>query len=84
MLFIGGECGVPTYHRYHMPDNGNSLFWYSFDYGMVHMVMMSTEHDFTPGSKQYMWMENDLKKVDRKVTPWLMVGGMIAVTICFS
>ena len=67
-----------------MPDNGNSLFWYSFDYGMVHMVMMSTEHDFTPGSKQYMWMENDLKKVDRKVTPWLMVGGMIAVTICFS
>ena len=29
----GGECGVPMFHRYHMPDNGNSVFWYSFDYG---------------------------------------------------
>jgi len=24
----GGECGVPMFYRYHMPDNGNSLFWY--------------------------------------------------------
>lgn len=23
-----GECGVPMHNRYHMPDNGNSLFWY--------------------------------------------------------
>ena len=23
-----GECGVPIHNRFHMPDNGNSLFWY--------------------------------------------------------
>ncbi|EDO27381.1 predicted protein [Nematostella vectensis] len=22
-----GECGVPTNMRFHMPDNGNSVFW---------------------------------------------------------
>ena len=30
---LGGECGVPMYNRFHMVDNGNSIFWYSFDYG---------------------------------------------------
>lgn len=24
----GGECGVPMYYRFHMPDNGNALWWY--------------------------------------------------------
>lgn len=23
----GGECGVPMYYRFHMPDNGNALWW---------------------------------------------------------
>ena len=71
----GGECGVPMFHRYHMPDNGNSLFWYSYDYGMVHMITMSTEHDYSPGSLQYKWLENDLKSVNRALTPWVLIGG---------
>lgn len=24
----GGECGVPSVNRFHMPDNGLSLYWY--------------------------------------------------------
>ena len=23
-----GECAVPVYHRFHMPDNGLALFWF--------------------------------------------------------
>lgn len=71
----GGECGVPMFKRFHMPDNGNAVWWYSFDYGLVHYIMMSTEHDFTPGSRQYTWLENDLKSVDREKTPWLIFSG---------
>ena len=71
----GGECGVPLHHRYHMPDTGNSVFWYSYDYGIIHMVMMSTEHDFSPGSYQYAWLERDLANVDRTLTPWVLVAG---------
>jgi len=70
-----GECGVPPFQRFHMPDNGNSLFWYSFDYANVHIVHMSTEHDFTPGSVQYTWLEQDLATVDRNVFPWVILAG---------
>ena len=42
---------------------------------MVHFIMMSTEHDYRDGSRQYKWLENDLKNVDRKKTPWVVLGG---------
>ena len=71
----GGECGVPTVHRFHMPDNGNKVWWYSFDYGLVHFTMMSTEHNFSRESVQYKWLEKDLSSVDRRKTPWLIVVG---------
>ncbi|KAK3740335.1 hypothetical protein QZH41_009414, partial [Actinostola sp. cb2023] len=71
----GGECGVPMYKRFHMPENGNALWWYSFDYGSVHFVMMSTEHNFTKGSVQYNWLVKDLENVDRSVTPWIVFTG---------
>ena len=53
----------------------NLFYRYSYDYGLVHYIMMSTEHNFEPGSRQYMWLENDLKKIDRKKTPWVILGG---------
>lgn len=42
---------------------------------MVHMVMLSTEHSFLPGSAQYQWLAKDLSEVDRKKTPFVIVGG---------
>lgn len=48
---------------------------YSFDYGSVHFMMMSTEHNFTQGSPQYEWMEKDLKNVNRSLTPWIVIAG---------
>ncbi len=70
-----GECGVPTRNRFHMPDNGNNIYWYSFDYGPVHFTFISTEHNFTLGTVQYDWIERDFKGVDRHKTPWLLVIG---------
>mmetsp|Transcript_113118 Transcript_113118/g.169184 ORF Transcript_113118/g.169184 Transcript_113118/m.169184 type:complete len:86 (-) Transcript_113118:148-405(-) len=46
----GGECAVPPFKRFHMPDNGNSIFWYSFNYGSIHFCIFSSEHDTRPGS----------------------------------
>ena len=70
----GGECGVPVYNRFHMPEsgNGNQPWWYSFEYGLVHFTILSSEHNFTHGSPQYTWLENDLKSVDHSRTPWLI------------
>ena len=48
---------------------------YSLDYASVHFIMMSTEHNFTQGSPQYEWMEQDLKNVNRSLTPWVVMAG---------
>ncbi len=71
----GGECGVPTSKRFHMPDNGNGVWWYSFKYGLTHIIQLSTEHSLSPGSEQYIWLERELESVDRETTPWLIVTG---------
>jgi hypothetical protein len=60
--------------RFHTPSNGNGLFWYSFDVGPVHVLMFSTEHDFTTTSPQYAWIEKDLRSVNRSLTPWIIIG----------
>jgi hypothetical protein len=73
-----GECGVPYFKRFHMPDQTTSKqsgLWYSFNFGPIHFTVMSSEHNFLPGSDQYIWLENDLKSVNRDVTPWLIMTG---------
>jgi hypothetical protein len=72
-----GECGVPMASRFTMPQSpgSNSIFWYGFDYGSVHFTMISTEHDLSPGSSQYKWLNAELASVDRARTPWLVVSG---------
>lgn len=65
----GGNMGVGQSHP-----KPNPPFWYSFSYGSVHFVMVSTEHNLAPGSKQYQWLEYNLARVDRCKTPWLVVG----------
>ena len=64
--------------RWHLFENVNfflSFDRYSFDYGSIHFTMMSTEHNFTQGSRQYKWIEQDLKNVNRSLTPWLAIVG---------
>jgi hypothetical protein len=70
----GGECGIPTEARFRMP-GAKAGQWYSFNQGNVHFVMINTEFETSPGSPQYTWMENDLSKVDRRVTPWVIFNG---------
>ena len=53
--------------------SGNKVFWYSFDYGMIHFTILSSEHDWQAGSLQHDWAVADLAAVDRKKTPWLVV-----------
>ena len=68
-----GECGVAVAHRFKTPSNGNGAAWYSFDYGVVHVVQISSEHNWTRGSPQWEWIREDLAAVDRGATPWVVV-----------
>eukprot|EP01147_Barroeca_monosierra_P009035 gene9035-1361_t len=64
--------------RFRMPskESGSSSgnLYYSFETGPVHFIMLNSYMDFTSDSDQYKWLAQDLKKVDRSVTPWLFVG----------
>ncbi|MDP6889213.1 MAG: metallophosphoesterase family protein [Candidatus Thalassarchaeaceae archaeon] len=67
---------VPYEHRFDSDGQIESeIFWYSRDVPGVHMVFMSTEHDYEPGSTQYAWLEQDLSSVNRDVTPFVIVYG---------
>ena len=54
---------------------GSNSFWYSFDFEYIHFVSISSEHDYEPGSSQYIWLENDLENANenRESVPWIIV-----------
>ncbi|MEE2811781.1 MAG: metallophosphoesterase family protein [Candidatus Thermoplasmatota archaeon] len=67
---------VPYEHRFDSDGQTESeIFWYSRDFPGVHMVFMSTEHDYSAGSAQFSWLEQDLSSVNRDVTPFVIVYG---------
>lgn len=71
----GGECGVMSSTLFPMPRPASTNQpWYSFNVGLVHIVTMSSEHNFTTGSPQWRWLAADLASVDRTVTPWVVFG----------
>jgi len=51
--------------------NGGNFFW-SFDYANVHIIMLSSETDYSTTSAQYQWLYADLAKVNRTITPWII------------
>jgi len=51
-------------------DFGNSF--YSFDVGLVHVIVLNSYTGTSPESPQYKWLEEDLARVDGAATPWLM------------
>jgi len=66
-------------NRFLMPgaqSGGNGNFWHSFDYGLIHFLCFSTEHNYAPGSEQYNWIVQDLIKANqnRHLRPWLIVS----------
>ena len=50
------------------------MFWYSFEEGGVHVIMLSSEHDWARNSSQYAWLAADLASVNRSVTPWVVLA----------
>ncbi|KAB2636568.1 purple acid phosphatase 15 [Pyrus ussuriensis x Pyrus communis] len=50
----------------------SSTFYYSFNAGGIHFIMIGAYTDFSKSGKQYKWLEQDLANVDRSITPWLV------------
>lgn len=50
----------------------SSTFYYSFNAGGIHFIMLGGYIAYNKSAHQYKWLKKDLAKVDRKVTPWLV------------
>uniref|UniRef100_A0A6N2LCZ0 Purple acid phosphatase n=2 Tax=Salix viminalis TaxID=40686 RepID=A0A6N2LCZ0_SALVM len=50
----------------------SSTFYYSFNAGGIHFVMLGAYIAYHKSSDQYKWLERDLANVDRSITPWLV------------
>ncbi|MCX6309319.1 MAG: metallophosphoesterase [Bacteroidia bacterium] len=52
------------------PEYASGRFYYSFDYGPVHFAVIDQYTDYSPGSAQYAWLENDLASSKKS---WKMI-----------
>ncbi|KAJ1404585.1 Purple acid phosphatase-like, N-terminal [Sesbania bispinosa] len=50
----------------------SSTFYYSFNAGGIHFIMLGAYISYSKSGEQYKWLESDLASVDREVTPWLV------------
>jgi len=50
---------------------GNSF--YSFSSGLAHIIYLNPYSNTNTTSAQYKWLYNDLMRVDRNITPWVII-----------
>ncbi|KAL6603975.1 hypothetical protein ACP70R_044336 [Stipagrostis hirtigluma subsp. patula] len=63
-------------HRYPTPyqaAGSSEPFWYSVKLASAHIIVLACYSDYSEGSSQWRWLQAELKRVDRKTTPWLIV-----------
>ncbi|KDP32671.1 hypothetical protein JCGZ_13669 [Jatropha curcas] len=66
----------PFMHRFPTPykaSNSISPLWYSIKRASAYIIVLSSYSAYGKYTPQYVWLEKELKKVDRKETPWLIV-----------
>ncbi|KAL0488177.1 purple acid phosphatase [Acrasis kona] len=82
MVVVGNhesDAGFKAYkHRFTNSTGRNSNskegnIYYSFNYQNVHFIGLSTEHNFSRGSRQYNWLKSDLKNIDEDETPFTII-----------
>jgi hypothetical protein len=66
----GGECGVPAASRFTHLSSPQKMY-YSFTHGLVHVIVLSTEH---PIKDQVEFFKDDVAKLNRKKVPYLIVN----------
>ncbi|KAH6834778.1 purple acid phosphatase 15 [Perilla frutescens var. hirtella] len=58
----------------HEESGSSSPFYYSFNAGGIHFVVLGGYVAYSRSDDQYKWLQKDLANVDRDVTPWLVAA----------
>ncbi|KAK3445123.1 hypothetical protein EUGRSUZ_B02787 [Eucalyptus grandis] len=54
--------------------HSNSSFYYSFNAGGIHFIMLGAYVDYNTTGTQYSWLMDDLHRVNRSLTPWVVAA----------
>ncbi|XP_078437714.1 purple acid phosphatase 26 [Wolffia australiana] len=63
-------------HRYPTPyaaSRSSSPMWYAIRRANAHIIILSSYSPFVKYTPQWLWLRRELKRVDRDLTPWLIV-----------
>ncbi|KAJ8899421.1 hypothetical protein K2173_018395 [Erythroxylum novogranatense] len=74
---VGKQTFVAYSSRFAFPskESGSpSTFYYSFNAGGIHFIMLGAYIAYDKSADQYKWLERDLANVNRSVTPWLIAA----------
>ncbi|XP_076910025.1 purple acid phosphatase 2-like [Bidens hawaiensis] len=66
----------PFLHRYHVPFNSSGStkpLWYSIKRASAYIIVLSSYSAYGTYTPQFMWLVEELPKVNRSETPWLIV-----------
>lgn len=66
----------PFLHRYSTPylaSKSTSPLWYAIRRASAHIIVLSSYSAYGKYTPQWAWLQDELKRVNRKVTPWLIV-----------
>lgn len=66
----------PYLHRYRTPyaaSKSSSPLWYAVRRASAHIIFLSSYSPFVKYTPQWLWLRDELKRVDREKTPWLIV-----------
>lgn len=58
-----------------VPAGSGSDFYYSFNYGNTHFIVLDTSQTYTNPSVQYTWLLDDLDSADAVSASWIIVIG---------
>lgn len=71
-MMLAGNTYDPWLHRWRHGERTSNEFWFSFDYGPVHFVILTSEHETR---RQWDWLSGDLRRANgnRERVPWIIV-----------
>ncbi|XWS31274.1 hypothetical protein CRYUN_Cryun23aG0063200 [Craigia yunnanensis] len=73
----GNQRFVAYSSRFAFPSKeskSSSTFYYSFNAGGIHFIMLGAYIAYSKSAEQYKWLERDLANIDRSMTPWLVAA----------
>ncbi|XP_058115648.1 bifunctional purple acid phosphatase 26 isoform X2 [Magnolia sinica] len=77
MPHLGEVIPFKSYlHRYTTPykaSMSSSPLWYSIHRASTHIIVLSSYSSFVKYTPQWKWLRDELPRVDREKTPWLIV-----------